>query len=143
MQEQQQLCAALQETKALLEEQLADARTRCSSLRELERDSLLLRQRIIDVEAVGAEPFFTPVFQEATDPFAACAQERDTERQRADELLEVNMTLETDLRHCGSVPSAEHQSFLQPEPDFEEELMELIGQCAGRSLPFFLDILNN
>lgn len=59
MQEQQQLCAALQETKALLEEQLADARTRCSSLRELERDNLLLRQRIIDVEAVGVVPFFS------------------------------------------------------------------------------------
>lgn len=53
MQEQQQLCAALQETKALLEEQLADARMRCSSLRDLERDNLLLRQTIIDVEAVG------------------------------------------------------------------------------------------
>lgn len=57
-----------------------------------------------------------------------------------DELLEVNMTLETDLRHCGSVPVAVHQSFLQSEPDFEEEL---IGQCAGLSLPFFLDILIN
>ena len=53
LQEQQQLCAALQETKALLEEQLVDARARCSLLRELERDNLLLRQRIIDVEAVG------------------------------------------------------------------------------------------
>lgn len=53
MQEQQQLCAALQETKALLEEQLADARTRCSSLRDLERDNLLLGQTIMDVEAVG------------------------------------------------------------------------------------------
>lgn len=52
-QEQQQLCAALQETKAFLEEQLADARARCSSAREVERDNLLLRQRIIDVEAVG------------------------------------------------------------------------------------------
>lgn len=68
----------------------------------------------------------------------ACVQERDTERQRADELLEVNVTLETDLRHCGSaVPAAAHQSFLQSEPDFEEELRELIGQCAGLSLPFF------
>lgn len=53
VQEQQQLCAALQETKAFLEEQLADARARCSSAREVERDNLLLRQRIIDVEAVG------------------------------------------------------------------------------------------
>lgn len=53
LQEQQQLCAALQETKGLLEEQLADARARCSSLRELERDNLLLRHRVIDVETVG------------------------------------------------------------------------------------------
>lgn len=60
LQEQQQLCAALQETKSLLEEQLADARTRCSSLRELERDNLLLRQRLVDVEAVGALRCFTP-----------------------------------------------------------------------------------
>lgn len=60
-----------------------------------------------------------------------------------DELLEVNMTLETDLRHCGSVPAAVHHSFLQSEPDFEEELRELIGQCADLSLPFFLDILIN
>lgn len=59
-----------------------------------------------------------------------------------DELLEVNMTLETDLRHCGSVPAV-HQSFLQSESDFEEELRELIGQCADLSLPFFLDILIN
>lgn len=53
LQEQQQVCAALQETKALLEEQLAGARGRCSSLRELERDNHLLRQKIMDVEAVG------------------------------------------------------------------------------------------
>lgn len=79
----------------------------------------------------------------ATDLFDACVQDRDTERQRVDELLEVNMTLETDLRHCGSVPAAVHHSFLQSEPDFEEELRELIGQCADLSLPFFLDILIN
>lgn len=53
LQEEQQQCTALQETKALLEEQLADARGRCSSLRELERDNLLLRHRVIDAEAVG------------------------------------------------------------------------------------------
>lgn len=148
MQEQQQLCAALQETKALLEEQLADARARCSSLRELERDNLLLRQRIIDVEAVGVslDSFGTKYgsnLAPPTDPWDALAQERDVERQRADELLEVNVTLETDLRHCGSMPAAVHQSFLPPEPDFEEELRELIGQCAGLSLPFTLDILIN
>lgn len=79
----------------------------------------------------------------ATDLLAARVQERDTERQRADELLEVNMTLETELRHCGSVSASAHQSFLQSEPDFEEELRELIGQCDGRSLPFFLNMFIN
>ncbi|XP_033499925.2 coiled-coil domain containing 88A [Epinephelus lanceolatus] len=111
LKEQQQLCAALQETKVLLEEQLADARARCSSLRELERDNLLLRQRIINVEA-----------------------ERDTERQRVDELLEMNMSLEADLRHCssgGSVPApvaADHLRFLQSELESDEEPSELIDQ---------------
>ncbi|XP_044061105.1 coiled-coil domain containing 88A isoform X2 [Siniperca chuatsi] len=108
LKEQQQLCAALQETKALLEEQLADARARCSSLRELERDNLLLRQRIIDVEA-----------------------ERDTERQRIDELLEMNMSLEADLRHGSSgnsIPALVHQRFLQSELDSDEELSKLIDQ---------------
>ncbi|XP_065814898.1 coiled-coil domain containing 88A [Labrus bergylta] len=108
LKEQQQLCAALQETKSLLEEQLADARARCSSLRELERDNLLLRQRIIDVEA-----------------------ERDTERQRVDELLEMNMSLEADLRldsRGNSVSAPVHQRFLQSELDSDEELSELIDQ---------------
>ncbi|KAM9849461.1 coiled-coil domain containing 88A isoform 2-T2 [Aulostomus maculatus] len=111
LKEQQQLCAALQETKVLLEEQLADARARCSSLRELERDNLLLRQRIIDVEA-----------------------ERDTERQRVDELLEMNMSLEADLRHCSSggsvlapVNAVQHR-FLQSELESDEELSNLIDQ---------------
>ncbi|XP_061541528.1 coiled-coil domain containing 88A isoform X2 [Phycodurus eques] len=110
LKEQLQLCAALQETKALLEEQLSDARARCSALRELERENLLLRQRIIDVEA-----------------------ERDTERQRVDELLELNMSQEADLRQCvgGGVPgpmAAAHRRFLQSEEDADEELSKLIDQ---------------
>ncbi|XP_039976668.1 coiled-coil domain containing 88A isoform X3 [Xiphias gladius] len=112
LKEQQQLCGALQETKALLEEQLAGARARCSLLRELERDNLLLRQKIMDVEV-----------------------ERDTERQRVDELLEMNMSLEADLRHSssgvGRVPApvaALHQSILQSELDSDEELNKLIDQ---------------
>ncbi|XP_056295947.1 coiled-coil domain containing 88A isoform X2 [Pseudoliparis swirei] len=111
LKEQQQLCAALQETKVLLEEQLADARARCSSIRELERDNLLLRHRTIDMEA-----------------------ERDTEKQRVDELLEMNMSLEADLRHsssCSSVPApvaAVHGRFLQSELDSDEELSDLIDQ---------------
>ncbi|XP_037531730.1 coiled-coil domain containing 88A [Nematolebias whitei] len=112
LKEQQQLCAALHETKTLLEEQLADARTRCSSLRELEKDNLLLRQHIMDVEA-----------------------ERDTERQRVDELLEMNLSLEADLRHRrtskGNIPTSIvsiHERFLQLELDSDEELAELIDQ---------------
>lgn len=75
----------------------------------------------------------------AADLFAAYVQERDTARQQADELLEVNMTLETEIRHCGSVPAAVHRGFLQSEPDFEEEMRELIGQCAGLLLPSFFE----
>ncbi|KAK2849021.1 hypothetical protein Q5P01_008855 [Channa striata] len=109
LKEQQQLCAALQETKALLEEQLADARGRCSSLRELERDNLLLRQKIMDVET-----------------------ERDTEKQRVDELLEMNISLEADLRHSSSssIPApvtVGHQRFHQSDLDSDEELGELIA----------------
>ncbi|KAF7657965.1 hypothetical protein LDENG_00019530 [Lucifuga dentata] len=108
LKEQQQLCAALQETKALLEEQLMDARKRCSSVRELERDNLLLHKRIMDVEA-----------------------ERDTERQRVDELLEMNMSLESDLRHSSSsnvqasVKMFNHR-FLQSELDSDEEFSDMI-----------------
>ncbi|CAG5990265.1 unnamed protein product [Menidia menidia] len=109
LKEQQQLVTALQETKSLLEEQLVDARTRCSSLRELERDNLLLRQKIMDVEA-----------------------ERDTERQRVDELLEMNMSLEADIRHIststGSVPAPAYpiQGFLRSElMDSDEELSDI------------------
>ncbi|XP_027865293.1 coiled-coil domain containing 88A [Xiphophorus couchianus] len=112
LKEQQHLCSALQETKSLLEEQLADSRARCSSIRELEKDNLLLRQRIMDVEA-----------------------ERDTERQRVDELLEMNMSLEADLRQRstskGGVSPTNvtiHQRFLQSELDSDEELCELIDQ---------------
>ncbi|XP_077588783.1 coiled-coil domain containing 88A [Stigmatopora nigra] len=105
LKEQQQLCVALHETNDLLEEQLADARARCSEFRDLERDAHLLRQRIMDVEA-----------------------ERDTERQRVDELLELNMSLEADLRQSGEggLPAlVDHQRFLA---DSDEELSDLIDQ---------------
>lgn len=72
-----------------------------------------------------------------TDLWATCAQERDTERQRVEELLDVNVSLETDLRHCGAVATAVHPGFLHSEPDFEAELMELIGQCAGLRISTF------
>lgn len=71
-----------------------------------------------------------------------CLQERDTERQRVDELLEMNMSLEADLRHSESVPPAEHRRFLQSELDSDEELSELIGQSTCLSVPCHLRHFN-
>ncbi|TNN52730.1 Protein Daple [Liparis tanakae] len=105
LKEQQQLCAALQETKVLLEEQLADAGARCSSTRELERENLLLRHT-----ATGLE------------------EELDTEKQRVDELLEMNMSLEAELRRSSGGPAPLHGCFLQSELDSDEELRALIDQ---------------
>lgn len=111
LKEQQQLCAALQETKALLEEQLSDARARSSSIRELEKENLLLRHKIIDVDA-----------------------ERDMERQRVDELLEMNMSLEADLRQCSNSDSVTapvtvvRRDFHQSEQDSDEDPSELIDE---------------
>ncbi|XP_072293768.1 coiled-coil domain containing 88A isoform X2 [Eucyclogobius newberryi] len=107
LKEQQQLCAALQETKALLEEQLSDARARCSSIRDLEKENLLLRHKMTNVES-----------------------ERDTERQRVDELLEMNISLEADLRQSSdSVTSTDttiRQNLVQSEPDSDEDLWKMI-----------------
>ncbi|KAG9272472.1 girdin-like [Astyanax mexicanus] len=105
LKEQQQYCASLQENKALLEEQLADARARCSALRELEKDNLLLRQKLMDMEG-----------------------ERDVERQRVDELLEMNMGLQVEMkRHSHSadvIRSMTHSRVLQSELGSDEELQE-------------------
>lgn len=73
-----------------------------------------------------------------------CAQERDTERQRVDELLEMNMSLEADLRHSSSGGSvlapvvALPQRFLQSELESDEELSEVIGQSTHLSAPCHL-----
>ncbi|XP_007575458.1 protein Daple isoform X1 [Poecilia formosa] len=61
----------LLETKVLLEEQLAAARGRCDKLHTLEKDNLLLRAKIHDLE-----------------------MEREGDRQRLEELLEENLLLE-------------------------------------------------
>ncbi|MEQ2160088.1 hypothetical protein GOODEAATRI_029913, partial [Goodea atripinnis] len=61
----------LLDTKVLLEEQLAAARGRCDKLHTLEKDNLLLRAKIHDLE-----------------------MERDNERRRLEELVEENMLLE-------------------------------------------------
>ncbi|XP_068573839.1 protein Daple isoform X1 [Cebidichthys violaceus] len=59
------------ETKVLLEEQLSASRGRCDKLHTLEKDNLLLRAKIHDLE-----------------------MERDNERLRLEELVEENMLLE-------------------------------------------------
>ncbi|XP_061600288.1 protein Daple [Cololabis saira] len=61
----------LLETKVLLEEQLSASRGRCDKLHTLEKDNLLLRSKIHDLE-----------------------MERDNERRRLEELVEENMLLE-------------------------------------------------
>ncbi|KAM4540673.1 protein Daple isoform 2-T2 [Fundulus diaphanus] len=61
----------LLETKVLLEEQLAASRGRCDKLHSLEKDNLLLRAKLHDLE-----------------------MERDGERRRLEELVEENMLLE-------------------------------------------------
>lgn len=105
LKEQQQYCASLQENKALLEEQLDDARVRCSALRELEKDNLLLRHKLMDMEA-----------------------ERDVERQRVDELLEMNMSLQMDLKrssHFADVTQrGTYSHVLYSELESDEELQE-------------------
>ncbi|XP_054652615.1 protein Daple [Dunckerocampus dactyliophorus] len=61
----------LMETKILLEEQLSVSRGRCDKVHTLEKDNLLLRAKIHDLEMV-----------------------RDNERRRLEELVEENMLLE-------------------------------------------------
>ncbi|KAJ3613728.1 hypothetical protein NHX12_019974, partial [Muraenolepis orangiensis] len=61
----------LMDTKVLLEDQLSASRGRCEKLHTVEKDNLLLRAKIQDVE-----------------------MERDSERRRLEELVEENMLLE-------------------------------------------------
>ncbi|KAM4625374.1 protein Daple isoform 1-T1 [Polymixia lowei] len=61
----------LMETKVLLEEQLSASRGRCDKLHTVDKDNLLLRAKIHDLE-----------------------MERDSERRRLEELIEENMLLE-------------------------------------------------
>uniref|UniRef100_A0A672T1E2 HOOK N-terminal domain-containing protein n=1 Tax=Sinocyclocheilus grahami TaxID=75366 RepID=A0A672T1E2_SINGR len=61
----------LLETKSMLEEQLSGARGRCDKLHELEKENLLLRSKLHDMEI-----------------------DRDSDKKRLEELLEENMLLE-------------------------------------------------
>ncbi|KAG7511360.1 hypothetical protein JOB18_047761 [Solea senegalensis] len=73
----------LLETKMLLEEQLSASRGRFEKLHTLEKDNLLLRAKIHDLE-----------------------MERDNERQRLEELVEENMLLE--IGHKQSMNESAH-----------------------------------
>uniref|UniRef100_A0A3P8WEJ2 Coiled-coil domain containing 88C n=1 Tax=Cynoglossus semilaevis TaxID=244447 RepID=A0A3P8WEJ2_CYNSE len=73
----------LMETKMLLEEQLSASRGRFEKLHTLEKDNLLLRAKIHDLE-----------------------MERENERQRLEELLEENMLLE--IGHKQSMNESAH-----------------------------------
>ncbi|XP_056113261.1 coiled-coil domain containing 88A [Rhinichthys klamathensis goyatoka] len=115
LKEQQQYCASLQENKALLDEQLADARARCTALRELEKENLLLRQKLVDMEG-----------------------ERDVERQRVDELLEMNMSLQVDLTHqvhsVGVSQRETHQQFLHSDLESDEDVQEIMPEIDLKPL---------
>ncbi|XP_067313377.1 coiled-coil domain containing 88A isoform X2 [Pseudorasbora parva] len=115
LKEQQQYCASLQENKALLDEQLADARARCTALRELEKENLLLRQKLVDMEG-----------------------ERDVERQRVDEMLEMNMSLQVDLKRqnhsVGVSQRVTHQQFLQSELESDDDVQEIMPEIDLKPL---------
>ncbi|KAF0039801.1 hypothetical protein F2P81_008036 [Scophthalmus maximus] len=135
--EQQQLCAALQETKALLEEQLAGARARCSSLRELERDNLLFRQKIMDVEAVGGgyhKPLSVEVGEASTLRLLGAEQENAELRRRLEEIQAQQEAVSPHTKDELAGLEVEHRKMLtevlQSEGlAMEEELCRLRSQA--------------
>ncbi|XP_059814459.1 girdin-like [Hypanus sabinus] len=72
--EEREYNQALLETKALLEEQLEAARARCDKLHQVEMENLMLRSALRDLET-----------------------ERENDRQRIEELLDVNLSLKAEL----------------------------------------------
>ncbi|XP_066574965.1 coiled-coil domain containing 88A isoform X2 [Amia ocellicauda] len=102
LEEQGQYNQSLQETRALLEGQLAEARARCARVRELDRENLLLRQRVTDLEG-----------------------ERDAERLRVDELLEENMGLEAELKHSLGVSQNLHHWEVESDEELSHERVSL------------------
>ncbi|XP_078393164.1 girdin-like, partial [Cetorhinus maximus] len=75
VEEEREYSKALLETKAMLEEQLETARSRCDKLHELEKENLLLQAGLQDLE-----------------------MERDTDRRRIEQLMEENLNLEMELK---------------------------------------------
>ncbi|XP_030075166.1 coiled-coil domain-containing protein 88B [Microcaecilia unicolor] len=75
LEEEKEYSQALLETKAVLEEQLEAAHSRCDKLHEVEKENIFLRARLCDLEL-----------------------ERDSDRQKVEELLRENLALEVELR---------------------------------------------
>ncbi|XP_060679548.1 girdin-like, partial [Hemiscyllium ocellatum] len=71
VEEEREYSRALLETKTILEEQLEAARARCDRLHQLEKEGLLLRTALNDLE-----------------------MEREADQKRIEELMEENLTLE-------------------------------------------------
>lgn len=98
--------ATLLETKALLEEQLMVARSRCDRLYELEKENLQLRSKLHDMEMVRGRGGVSHSlgafcshgllgFSSAPPPLTLlCSQDRDMDKKRIEELVEENMLLE-------------------------------------------------
>ncbi|XP_072102146.1 uncharacterized protein [Mobula birostris] len=72
--EEREYNQALLETKSLLEEQLEAARARCDKLHQAEMENLMLRSALRDLET-----------------------ERENDRQRIEELLDINLSLKTEV----------------------------------------------
>ncbi|KAM4723315.1 protein Daple isoform 2-T2 [Anableps anableps] len=105
----------LLETKVLLEEQLAAARGRCDKLHTLEKDNLLLRAKIHDLE-----------------------MERDGERRRLEELLEENMLLEigqkqsmNESAHLGWELEQLSKNHDSPTSDSRKSLVLELNECVS------------
>ncbi|KAL6105085.1 ccdc88c [Pungitius sinensis] len=105
----------LMETKVLLEEQLSTSRGRCDKLHTLEKDNLLLRAKIHDLE-----------------------MERDGERRRLEELVEENMLLEigqkqsmNESAHLGWELEQLTKNHDNPNTDTRKSLVHELNECVS------------
>ncbi|XP_060938263.1 protein Daple [Limanda limanda] len=105
----------LMETKMLLEEQLSASRERFEKLHTLEKDNLLLRSKIHDLE-----------------------MERDNERQRLEELVEENMMLEigqkqsmNESAHLGWELEQLSKNHDNTKTDSRKSLVHELNECVS------------
>nr|XP_033813049.1 coiled-coil domain-containing protein 88B isoform X2 [Geotrypetes seraphini] len=93
LEEEKEYSQALLETKAVLEEQLEAARFRNDKLHEVEKENIFLRARLCDLEL-----------------------ERDSDRQKVEELLRENLALEVELKQSlGESIHHDWEGELEPE----------------------------